>query len=133
MAFRFRAIKHAGDQIPVACILALSSLDFILNLTVSNPHLLRLYFLWISKSQICAWSHHHQHAPTFLRSSLNRLLEFFYALHTEVTTNLWVLHHNYGPNQHYLDQSKDQNRWQRKDGSTMGELEYGQNVAATSY
>ena len=46
MAFRFRAIKHAEDQIPVACILALSSLDFILNLTVSYPHLLGLYFFY---------------------------------------------------------------------------------------
>ena len=61
----------------------------------------------VPKSQICAWSHHHQHAPTFLRSSLNRLLEFFHALHTGVATNLWVLHHNHGHHQHYPDQSKD--------------------------
>ena len=92
-----------------------------------------IFFMIVPKSQICAWSHHHQHAPIFLRSSLSRPFEFFYALHTGVTTNLWVLHHNYGHHQHYLDQSKDQNRWQRKDGSTMGEREYGQNVAATSY
>ena len=77
----------------------------------------------VPKSQICAWSHHHQHAPIFLRSSLSRPFEFFYALHTGVTTNLWGRHHNYGHHQHYLDQSKDQSRWQRKDGNTMGELE----------
>ena len=75
MAFRFRAFKHAEDQIPVACILALSTLDFFLYFTASNPHLLGLYFfaMIVPKSQICAWNHHHQHAPTFLRSSLNRL------------------------------------------------------------
>ena len=91
MAFRFKAFKHAEDKLPVTCILALSTLDFILYFTVSNTHLLGLYFfaMIVPKSQICAWNHHHQHAPTFLRSSLNRLLEFFYALHTEVTTNLW--------------------------------------------
>jgi len=135
MAFRLKVFKHAEDRLPVACILALSALDFILYFTVSNPYVLGCYFfaMIIPKSQICAWNHHHQHAPTFLQSSLNRLLEFFYALHTGVTTNLWVLHHNYGHHQHYLDQSKDQSRWQRKDGSTMGELEYSLNVAATSY
>ena len=87
MAFRFRAFKHAEVRLPVACILALSALDFIL----SNSRLLGHYFfaMIVPKSQICAWNHHHQHAPTFLRSSLNRLLELFYALHTGVTTNLW--------------------------------------------
>ena len=45
MAFRFRAFKHAEDRLPVACILALSALDFILYFTMSNSHLLGLYFL----------------------------------------------------------------------------------------
>ena len=118
--------------LPVACILALSALDFILYFTVSNPYVLGGYFfaMIIPKSQICAWNHHHQHAPTFLQGSLNRLLEFFYALHTGVTTNLWCIITTDTIN--LLDQSKDQSRWQRKDGSTMGELEYSLNVAATT-
>ena len=61
MAFRFRVFKHAEDRLPVACILALSALDFILYCTVSNPYLLGLYFfaMIVPKSQICAWNHDH--------------------------------------------------------------------------
>lgn len=64
---------------------------------------------------------------------MNRLLEFFYALHSGVTTNLWLLHHVLGHHLNYLDQSKDESRWKRKDGSQMGEFEYSLNVASTAY
>ena len=135
MARRFTAFKHAEDRIPIACILALSALDFFLYFTVSNPYVLGVYFylMIIPKSQICAWNHHHQHAPTFYQTGLNRVLEFFYALHTGVTTNLWVLHHVHGHHRNYLDQTRDESRWRRKDGSQMGELEYSLNVTATAY
>ncbi|MDQ6954645.1 MAG: fatty acid desaturase, partial [Mariprofundaceae bacterium] len=87
----------------------------------------------IPKGKIGAWNHHHQHTPTFKQVPLNRLLELFYALHTGVTTNLWVLHHVLGHHLNYLDQNKDESRWQRKSGETMGELEYTLNVAASAY
>ncbi|MFP6838761.1 MAG: hypothetical protein VB962_04135, partial [Pseudohongiellaceae bacterium] len=85
--------KHAADRIPVTLILALSTLDFCLYFLVDNPYVLGLYFyaMIIPKSQICAWNHHHQHTSTFRLTLPNRLLEFFYALHTGVSTNLWVL------------------------------------------
>ena len=127
--------KHAADRIPVTLILALSTLDFCLYFLVDNPYVLGLYFYAtiIPKSQICAWNHHHQHTHTFRFALPNRVLEFFYALHTGVTTNLWVLHHVHGHHQHYLDQTKDESRWLRKDGTQMGELEYSFIVAATAY
>ena len=87
----------------------------------------------VPKGKICAWNHHHQHKHTFKKKYLNRMLEFIYGLHTGVTTNLWVLHHVLGHHQNYLDQSLDQSRWKRKDGSTMGEIEYTFNVASTAY
>jgi fatty acid desaturase len=61
------------------------------------------------------------------------MLEFFYALHTGVTTNLWLLHHNYGHHRNFLDQNKDQSGWKRKDGSAMGMLEYTFKVTVTAY
>jgi fatty acid desaturase len=127
--------KNTADRLPVALILALSTLDFYLYFLVDNVYILGLYFYVtiIPKSQICAWNHHHQHTYTFRFTALNRLLEFFYALHTGVTTNLWVLHHVHGHHRNYLDQTKDESRWLRKDGSQMGELEYSLNVAATAY
>ncbi len=61
------------------------------------------------------------------------MLEFLYAMHTGITTNLWVLHHTLGHHNNYLDQTKDESLWQRKDGSQMGEFEYSLVVAATAY
>jgi fatty acid desaturase len=87
----------------------------------------------LPKSQVCAWNHHHQHTPTFRYTFANRILEFFYALHTGVTTNLWVLHHVHGHHNNFLDQSKDESRWTRDDGTQMGELEYSLKITATAY
>ncbi len=80
-----------------------------------------------------AENHHHQHTKTFYFKPLNRLLEFFYALHTGVTTNLWLLHHVFGHHHNYLDQAKDESRWKRASGDTMGEWEYTFIIALTAY
>ncbi len=127
--------KNSADRWPVFFILSLSVLDFSLYFLVNNPYVLGVYFylMIIPKSQICAWNHHHQHAPTFRYTLPNRILEFFYALHTGVTTNLWLLHHVHGHHNNFLDQSKDESRWTRKDGTQMGELEYSLKITATAY
>jgi fatty acid desaturase len=85
------------------------------------------------KACICSWNHHHQHLFTFHQSALNRLLEICYAFHTGITTNAWVLHHVVGHHVNYLDQTKDESAWKRRDGTTMGELEYTAVVALTGY
>jgi fatty acid desaturase len=128
-------LKQSADRIPVIIIIALSLLDFAVYLWVDNTYVLAgfLFLMVIPKSQICAWNHHHQHTATFRYKPLNRILEFLYAMHTGVTTNLWVLHHVLGHHHHYLDQTKDESRWQRDDGSKMGEFEYSLTVAATAY
>lgn len=127
--------RYPADRLPVAIILGFSLLDFCLYFTVDNVWLLAGFWLVmvIPKGKICAWNHHHQHTHTFKQKGLNRLLEFFYALHTGVTTNLWLLHHVLGHHHNYLDQSKDESRWKRKSGANMGEIEYTLNVAATAY
>lgn len=127
--------KNSADRVPVLIILSLSIIDISLYFLVDNLYLLGIYFylMIIPKSQICAWNHHHQHAPTFRYTPLNRILEFFYALHTGVTTNLWVLHHVLGHHKNYLDQDLDQSRWKRKNGERMGELEYSLITTVTAY
>ena len=127
--------KNSADRLPVLFILCLSALDFALYFFVSSPYVLAGYFciMIIPKSQICAWNHHHQHAPTFKTLIPNRLMEFFYALHTGVTTNLWVLHHNYGHHNNFLDQTKDESRWTRDNGTKMKEFEYSLTIAITAY
>ncbi len=127
--------KYKIDRWPVFIILSLSAIDFALYFTVESTAALICYYLLmiVPKGTICAWNHHHQHLNTFKSDMLNRILEFFYALHTGVTTNLWVLHHNLGHHLNFLDQEKDESRWKRKDGTQMGFIEYTLNVALTAY
>ena len=127
--------KFPEDRLPVAIILSISCIDFGLYFLCENLWVFITYWIVmiIPKGKICAWNHHHQHTPTFKLSFLNRLLEFFYALHSGVTTNLWLLHHVLGHHLNYLDQKEDESRWKRKDGTEMGEFEYTFNVAATAY
>lgn len=128
--FRFPA-----DRIPVSIVLMISMIDFLVYFLVDNVALLAGYTLIviIPKGVICAWNHHHQHTVTFHSKPLNRILEFFYALHTGVTTNLWLLHHVLGHHRNFLDQTRDQSAWKRSDGQTMNVLEYTLTVAGTSY
>ncbi len=127
--------RHPADRLPILLIVSLTVADFVLYFTVNNVWLLLTWFLLtiIPKGCICAWNHHHQHTRTFKWTPLNRLLEMSYALHTGVTTHLWLLHHVLGHHHNYLDQSRDESRWQRRDGTQMGTLEYTLNVALTSY
>jgi fatty acid desaturase len=127
--------KHREDRIPVLIIVLLSALDFVAYLAVDNVWLLIgfwLLMIW-PKGIICAWNHHHQHTPTFHSAILNRILEQIYALHTGVTSKLWVLHHVLGHHHNYLDQEKDESGWKRRNGSPMGRIEYTFNVALTAY
>ncbi|MDH5612047.1 MAG: fatty acid desaturase [Gammaproteobacteria bacterium] len=127
--------RHKEDRWPVLIVLMLTALDFAIYFTVSSLTVLTTYYLvmLIPKGIICAWNHHHQHIFTFRNTALNRGLEFAYALHTGVTTHLWRLHHVLGHHLNFLDQEKDESRWQRKDGSKMGMVEYTLNVAITAY
>lgn len=127
--------RHKEDRWPVFIVLLLTVVDFALYFTVSDLTVLFPYYLvmLIPKGIICAWNHHHQHIFTFRTTALNRGLEFAYALHTGVTTHLWRLHHVLGHHLNFLDQKKDESRWERKDGTKMGLVEYTLNVAVTAY
>lgn len=128
-------LRNAADRVPVFLILGLTGLDFLVYFTVDSVWLLLGWFALtlIPKGCICAWSHHHQHTRTFAWTLPNRLLELSHALCTGITTHQWLLHHVLGHHHNYLDQSRDESRWQRKDGSTMSELEYTFSIAATAY
>lgn len=127
--------RYREDRWPVFIVLALTVVDFVLYFAIDNLAVFCGYYLLmiIPKGVICAWNHHHQHLFTFRHASLNRSLEFVYALHTGVTTNLWRLHHVLGHHLNFLDQEKDESRWKRKSGKRMGVVEYTLNVAVTAY
>ncbi len=127
--------RYTADRVPTFFVLASSLIDFTVYFLVDSVWWLAGYALLmlIPKGLVCAWNHHHQHTLTFHAKSLNRILEFFYALHTGVTTNLWVLHHVLGHHRNFLDQTRDESAWKRKDGTAMGALEYTLVTASTAY
>lgn len=127
--------KYSADRIPVALILTISLLDFTVFFMVEETWILVCYWfaLALPKGLICAWGHHHQHVHTFRHGWLNRPYELLLALHTGASTNLWVLHHNLGHHVNFLDQTKDESAWKRRDGSPMGVLEYTLVIAGTAY
>ena len=127
--------RYSQDKLPVAIVAGLTCVDVLLYFTVDSVALLASYWLLmvIPKGLISAWNHHHQHAFTFKSSILNRALELSYAMHTGVTTHLWLLHHVLGHHVNYLDQTKDESRWKRRDGTRMGMLEYTLSVSLTAY
>jgi fatty acid desaturase len=118
--------RYSADRPRVALFAALFAVDIAVYLTIDSPLVLLAYFAIgiLPKGCVCAFNHHHQHVQTFRNDALNRLLEVMYALQTGVTSHAWVLHHSVGHHLNYLDQSKDQSRWMRKDQSVMGKLEY---------
>ena len=127
--------RYAEDRVPVILMFLFSILDFCIYMTVD---VWWFPVLWMGRTivprgWICARNHHHQHAATFEGVWMNRVLEVILGFHTGVTSHTWFLHHVVGHHKNYLDQTKDESRWKRADGSTMGELAYSLDVALTSY
>ncbi len=127
--------NFSADRLPVTIILLFSLVDFVVFFAIDSLLFFIVYWLLmiIPKGAISAWNHHHQHRNVFKSLWMNRVLEFFYALHTGATTNLWVLHHNFGHHRHFLDQEKDQSRWKRSNGASKSVFGYSFEVAVTAF
>ncbi|WP_338867727.1 fatty acid desaturase [Myxococcus stipitatus] len=118
--------RHPRDRIPVLLFLMAFALDLTVFFTARSWW---FPILWlglgiIPKGWISAWNHHHQHVPMFRHALPNRLLELVFGFQTGVTSHAWFLHHVVGHHKNYLDQTKDEAGWKRRDGSTMREVEF---------
>lgn len=127
--------RYKEDRLPIAIFASYFALDVFVFFYVQSIWFLIAWFALgiIPKACICAWNHHHQHVMTFKQPVLNRMLEVIYAFQTGISSHAWVLHHVVGHHLNYLDQTKDESRWKRRSGSTMGMVEYSLNVALTAY
>lgn len=129
--------RYKIDRLPIAIIFGIFFIDILVFFTNTDsiPSIVLTWFLvsfWF-KMNICPWNHHHQHCPTFHQKSLNLLLDFIFGFLTGVTSKGWLLHHNLGHHQTYLDQTQDQAGWKTRDGQTMGPVRYMLEVAGTRY
>ena len=127
--------RYRQDRLPVLLFSLLFAADIAVFLAVDHPALLftwTLLGIW-PKGWICSFNHHHQHLPTFRQPVLNRLLEVVFSLHTGMTSHSGLLHHVLGHHANYLDQAKDESRWQGQDGRPMGIARYTLEVTLTSY
>lgn len=127
--------RHPEDRIPVLLFTCVFALDLTVYFTA---HSWWFPILWlglgiIPKGWISAWNHHHQHVTMFRHALPNRLLEIMFGFQTGITSHAWFLHHVLGHHRNYLDQEKDESRWMRPDGTTMGELEYSLVTTLTAY
>jgi fatty acid desaturase len=127
--------RHRADRPYVFLFVLLFAVDLTVYALVDNPWLVVGYLVAsiFPKAAVCAFNHHHQHVTTFHQAWANRLLEVMYFYQSGVSTNAWRLHHSLGHHLNYLDQTKDESRWARADGSRMGEMEYAFITAATAY
>lgn len=132
---RMQLFRYKEDRVPTLIISSLFFCDLAVYFYVESVPLVVFWVVLglLPKACIGAWNHHHQHVNTFLHTLPNRLLETIYTFQTGISTNVWVLHHNLGHHTNYLDQTKDESRWKRQDGSVMGVIEYTLTVALTGY
>ena len=128
--FRFQE-----DRLPVLIMTALFAADLLVFAFVSSwPIVLAWAVLLVApKVCICAWNHHHQHVPIFRSNVGNRLIEVMFGLQTGAVSNVWVLHHNIGHHDNYMDQEKDESAWRASDGRVMSNNEYTFKLAVTGY
>ncbi len=126
---RGRVLRYAADIRPVSMVLG----SFFLHLAFfwfASPvgALIAMLPLVALSTMVAAFNHHHQHVNAFRSPFLNRLYDLVLAVQTGVGPYTWVLHHNLGHHKNYLNQpphaEPDESHWTRKDGSTMGRIEY---------
>lgn len=134
-AHRPSVFRYSEDRLPVTIIVALFALDLLIFAFVSAwPILVGWSIASIfSKACIASWNHHHQHVPFFRSGILNRLIEVVFGLQTGAISKVWVLHHNIGHHENYMDQTKDESAWRAADGRIMGGVEYSLRLASMGY
>jgi fatty acid desaturase len=122
-------LKYRADRGPVAYVLGMFVLHGLL-WWYASPLVAALAVvpLAVASMFVAPINHHHQHLNTFRSPVLNRLYDLAVSLQTGVGPYGWVLHHNLGHHQNYLNQnphgSPDESAWTRRDGTKMGRVEY---------
>ena len=129
--------KFKADRLPFLYVMLVATAQLWAYFTLSHAAagafaILSLPFL----GSIAIYNHHQQHHGAFNYPILNRFFELVMGIQTMIPAYAWVLHHNFGHHPNYMNQrgdgsdadKEDESRWTRKDGSTMGSIEYTLNL-----
>lgn len=128
-AIRGTVLRYKADRVPVVYVLAMLAVHVAL-FVWAPPWVVAVAVLPLVALSTCVATvnHNHQHLNTFRSPTLNRFYDIALSLQTGIGPYGWVLHHNLGHHRNYLNQPPharpDESHWARKDGSTMGRLEY---------
>lgn len=123
-------LRYTADRYTVIHVCLVAALQFLL-WSQASPGIAALAMLpLLVLTMMSAPIHHnHQHINVFRSPLLNRIFEVPLTMQTGIGPYSWVLHHNLGHHQNYLEQrpgtsSVDESRWTRGDGGQMGRVEY---------
>ena len=127
--------RYQEDRLPVLIFAVLFALDLAVFAFVASWPLVLAWAVLSVPTKVCiaAWNHHHQHTSFFRSSICNRLMETVFGLQTGAVANVWVLHHNLGHHDNYMDQQKDESAWRAPDGRVMSNNEYTFKLAISGY
>lgn len=127
--------RYQEDRLPVVIFAALFAVDLAVFAFIASWPLVLAWAALSVPAKVCiaAWNHHHQHTPFFRSRICNRMIEIVFGLQTGAVANVWVLHHNLGHHDNYMDQQKDESAWRAPDGRVMSNNEYTFKLAMTGY
>jgi fatty acid desaturase len=130
-----RVFREPIDALPVAAIAAIAALQLGIFAGLASPWavLVAVVLLFPFQLNLAGMCHNHHHHPTFRCALPNRVLEVVMFFQLGMLPFGYTLHHNIGHHRHYLDQSRDTNRWRRADGATMGSWEFAWRLCLAMY
>lgn len=119
-------LRRKIDRAPLALVLTVGTAQFASYALFRSPvaAMIAATVLFLPQFMVAMVVHNHAHAPMFRERSINRILEVLLYLETGMMTAKFHLHHNCGHHLFYTDPSRDPSTWVRKDGSSMGRLQY---------
>ncbi len=132
---RLNVFRFREDRLPVLIISALFIVDLMVFGLVSAWPIVVAWAVLSVPAKVCiaSWNHHHQHVPFFRAKICNRIMEVMFGLQTGAVANVWVLHHNIGHHENYMDQAKDESAWRAANGRVMSAGEYTLKLALSGY
>lgn len=119
-------LREPIDVVPVTAIFMVTIVQLAIFFGIHDPlvALVAVTLLFPFQLNFAAMCHNHHHCRTFRAALANRVFEIAMFFQLGMLPYGYTLHHNLGHHGHYLDQTRDSNRWRRADGRAMSSWEF---------